>query len=242
VQAITQSAPDARHFQLLAELRDGLARAQPEIPSKYLADPGVQMLRSPVGELFAAHDELERALLATIGDDHRRVRLCLGNAIGAVPTVGAVRMLRTMRADMRAPDRLVIGVDLRGALTELEQLLDDRDGVCAAHHYGVLDMLNARYDADFDRQHLEYRVARRPGVNRVETRLKVRKAHDIRIDGVSAASFAKNDFISMSVRCTFTRSSLETLLNCVGLEVERWVADDAERYAIGVAVPLRREP
>jgi uncharacterized SAM-dependent methyltransferase len=252
VQTVTHSATDARHAALVAELRDGLARLQPEIPSKYLSDPNVQELRARVGEVFAQHHAVERSLLATIfptfavdgveqSNDGRRVFFCLANALGRGGTIGSVRVLRELRAVMRAHDRLVIGVDLRKSLPELERLLDDPDRANAAHHHGVLRMLNERFDADFADDRLEYRVVHRPELNRLETHVVARQPHTVTVAGVAAVSLKKRDSILMSMRCAFTRGSVEALLNGVGLELHAWVADDLDRYAVAVTTPMRRE-
>jgi uncharacterized SAM-dependent methyltransferase len=142
---------------------------------------------------------------------------------------------------MRGDDSLVIGVDLRNSLPELERLLDDPDGINAAFHQGVLFMLNERFDADFDAGSLTYRVLPRPELQRLETRMVARRSLEVRIGGAVALSLRKAGSILMSVRCTFTRNSLEALLNGVGLELTRWVSDDLDQYAVGVCVPMRRE-
>ena len=249
---VTHSASDAGRSALLAELRDGLARLQPEIPSKYLADPAVQALRARVGEVFAGRHAVERSLLATLlptfaptqdaqPNDGRRVFCCLANALGATTTVGAVRLLRDLRARMRTRDSLVIGVDLRESLLELQRLLQDQDGINAPFHRGVLTLLNERFDANFDESVFEYRVLPRKELYRLETHLVVRKAHEVSIAGTLVASLKKGDSVLTSVRCTFTRGSLEALLNGVGFELNQWAADDLAHFAVGVCVPMRRE-
>ena len=249
---VMHSAQDAPHAARLAELRDGLARLQPAIPSTYLSDPAVQHLRAGVGEVFAHHQSVERSLMGkvrppfTVGDESQRTDggqrfFCLANTLGGSTTVGSVRILRELRARMRAHDRLAFGVDLHNGLPELARLLDDPDGKNAALYRGVLTMLNERFDADFDESLLEYRVVHRPELNRLETHLVAGQAHPVTIGGAVAVSLKKRDSVLMSVRCTFTRSSLEALMNGVGLELDQWAADDLERYAVGIAVPMRRE-
>jgi uncharacterized SAM-dependent methyltransferase len=243
-RTVTRSGRDAGHTALLAELRDGLARLQAEIPAKFLSDPALHELQARVGEVFAHHQAVERSLVATVlpeFSDSRRVLLCLANALGRTTTVGCVRQLRELRAAMRAQDRLVIGIDLCDGLSELERLLTNADGENAALHRGVLRMLNERFDADFDEALLEYRVVCRPELRRLETGFVARRAHEVTIGGAVAVSLKKRESIVMSVRSTFTRNSLEALLEGVGLELEAWAADDGERYAVCVTVPMRRE-
>jgi uncharacterized SAM-dependent methyltransferase len=252
MQTVMRSAADAGYAALLAELRDGLARLQPEIPSKYLSDPAVQELRDSVGQLFAQRHSAERSLMATIlptfaeGEGSRspedaRVFFCLSNTLGRTTTVGSVRQLRERRAGMRGYDRLVIGVDLHDSLPELERMLDDRAGTNAALHRGVLTTLNERFDADFDERRLCYRVVHRPELHRLETRVVAREPHTVTIDGVEAISLRKHDSILMSVLCTFTRGSVEALMNGVGLEITQWASDDVAQYAVAVGAPMRRE-
>ena len=252
MQTVAHSAFDTRHTALLAELRDGLARLQPEIPSTCLSDPAVQDLRARVGEVFAQRHSVERSLTAMIlptlaagkespSPHGARVFFCLANALGCATTVGSVRLLRGLRAGMHAYDRLVFGVDLHESLPELQRLLNDPEGVSAALHRGVLSMLNERFDADFDDGRLEYRVVHRRELHRLETVLVARESHTITIGGVPAVSLRKRDSLLMSVRCTFTRSSIEGLLTGVGLELDQWTADDPAWYAVGVAIPMRRE-
>jgi uncharacterized SAM-dependent methyltransferase len=252
MKTVMHSAQEAPYAARLAELRDGLARLQPEIPSTYLSDPAVHDLRAGVGEVFAHHQAVERSLMGTVlpafafadesqWADGSRVFFRPANALGSSTTVGSVRMLRELRARMRTHDRLAFGVDLHNGLPELVRLIDDPDDRNAALHRGVLTMLNERFDADFDERLLEYRVVRRPELNRLETHFIARQAHPVTIGGAVVVSLKKRDSVLMSVRCTFTRSSLEALMNGVGLELDQWAADDLERYAVGIAVPMRRE-
>lgn len=251
MQAVSHSATDARHAALLAELRDGLARFQPEIPSRYLLDPAVQELRDRVGKVFAHRHAVEHGLMARLfptlkvdGDSsttNSRVFFCLGGALGRTTVVGSVRLLRAQRAAMRGGDRLMIGVDLHEAIPELTRLFADLDGANAALHTGILSMLNERFGADFDVARLEYRVVAEADSKRVETHVVARRPHTISIAGIPAVVLKRRQSIRVSMRSTFSRPSLEALVNAVGLTLEQWLSDESAGYAVAIATPMRRE-
>lgn len=249
MQAVSHSATDARHVALLAELRDGLARSQPEIPPRYLLDPAVQELRDRVGKVFGHRHAAERGLMARLfptlkeeGDSAAtgRVFFCMGGSLGRTTMVGSVRLLRAQRAAMRDGDRLMIGVDLHDAIPELTRLFADLDGVNAALHTGILAMLNERFGADFDVARLEYRVVAEADPKRVETHVVARRPQTISVAGMPAVVLKRRQSIRVSMRCTFSRSSLEALLRAVGLTLEQWLSDESAGYAVAIAGPMRR--
>src|SRR5688572_11941737 len=65
--AVVHQVTDAKRFALLAALRDGLARRQPELPARYLWAAGDATLREKVRALPERRlGEVERALFASM--------------------------------------------------------------------------------------------------------------------------------------------------------------------------------
>ena len=280
-------AVELRRSARLAELRDGLARRQPELPARYLWAVGTATWREQVRTLPEPWlGEVECALLASMpthrartivhllpklsggtrdslapliepGSVERYVQLdhplqlttalplpphlphprliaCLGNALGSTSTIGAVRLLRAVRAAMRIGDRLVLGLDLRADGVELERAHNDEGGALAAYCLSVMSAVNDELGTDFDVTRFRFQARYVSQLRRVEMLLVATKSHNVMVDGCPHA-FRKGDSILVAVNLSFTRSMLEGMFTGVGLEIVEWRSDGDQRFAVVTA-------
>ena len=156
-----------------------------------------------------------------------RLYLCLGNALGAVTAVGAVRTLRVFRSTMNPGDTLLLGLATRGTpgdagpSSHLDALkrIDDAFGS---------SLMGSRFDCE-SRYDAEQR--------RSETHLVARRAFEAEIPGVCDVRFKKGESIRTGVSCTFDRARTSAMLAGVGFTLQAWEANAPGTFAVASAVP-----
>ena len=165
-----------------------------------------------------------------------RVYLCLGNVLGSVTAVGAVRLLRTMRTTMTPSDSIVLGLAAnRGASGTA--VADDRFDAAASRHLAALGLLNSTAGAGFDLSRFDFRPTYDTENGRLETYLVARRAVDVEVPGICAIRFKKGESIRTSVSCRFDRSRVAAMLAGVGLTLREWTTDAEGRFVVALATP-----
>ena len=165
-----------------------------------------------------------------------RVYLCLGNVLGSVTAVGAVRLLRILRTTMTPSDGIVLGLEATHA-ESMAAISDGRLEAQAARHLNVLSLLNSTVGAGFDPSRFDYRSTYDPENRRLETHLVARKAFDVDVPGVCAVRFRKGESIRTSVSCVFDRNRVAAMMAGVGLSLVEWTSDTTGRYVVALSTP-----
>ncbi len=115
------------------------------------------------------HGDGERFHLEATGAGERRLVLYIGSSIGNFEPGEALRLLRRVRAGLKAGDGFLLGVDLVKHENTLLDAYDDAAGVTAAFNRNVLVRLNRELDANFN----PYRFAHCALWNRAESRIEM---------------------------------------------------------------------
>ena len=165
-----------------------------------------------------------------------RVYLCLGNVLGSVTAVGAVRLLRILRTTMAPTDSIVLGLEA-GPAASAAPASDARLEAQASRHLGVLRLLNSTAGAGFDLARFDYRSRYDPENRRLETHLVARRALDVDVPGVCAVRFRKGESIRTSVSCVFDQNRVGAMMAGVGLRLANWTSDTTGRYAVALSTP-----
>lgn len=165
-----------------------------------------------------------------------RVYLCLGNVLGSVTAVGAVRLLRTMRTTMTPSDSIVLGLAANQG-TSSATVADDQFDAAASRHLAALGLLNSTVGAGFDLARFDFRPTHDTENNRLETHLVARRAVDVEVPGVCAIRFKKGESIRTSVSCVFDRGRVAAMLGGVGLTLREWTTDAEGRFVVALATP-----
>jgi L-histidine N-alpha-methyltransferase len=165
-----------------------------------------------------------------------RVYLCLGNVLGSVTAVGAVRLLRILRTTMTPNDSIVLGLHASHA-ESAAGVTDAQVEAQASRHLNALSLINSTVSATFDLSRFDYRSSYDPENRRLETHLVARKALDVDIPGVCAVRFRKGESIRTSVSCVFDRNRVAAMMAGVGLTLTEWTSDTTGRYVVALATP-----
>lgn len=104
----------------------------------------------------------------------RRLVAFLGGTTGNLAPVQRSRFLRGLRDQLRPGEHLPLGADLVKSASVLVSAYDDAAGVTAAFNLNLLDVLNHRLAADFDRCGFDHVVVWDAEQEWIEMRLRAR--------------------------------------------------------------------
>ena len=159
----------------------------------------------------------------------------LGSTIGNFDPVGARALLRNVADAMRPGDRFLLGADLRKNPVVIEAAYNDRQGVTAEFNLNVLRVLNRDLGADFNLSKFEHRAFYDRTLHRIEMHLVSTDDQVVRIPGVGVVRFAGGESIRTEISCKYDRTSLSEMLGAAGMQIDRWISDSAQTYALVVA-------
>jgi L-histidine N-alpha-methyltransferase len=128
----------------------------------------------------------------------------------------------------------MMGADLVKDVRVLERAYNDSKGVTAAFNLNVLNVLNRELDADFDIAAFEHRAFFDAEQSRIEMHLVSRTDQVVTIPDAGEFGFAAGESIRTEISCKYTRQAVERMFHDAGLELEDWITDASEWYAIAV--------
>lgn len=187
---------------------------------------------TPVRADYAAGvGQLESALPSAGSRAHRLV-LMLGSNIGNLEHDAAARLLRRVRASMRAGEHLLVGFDVMKDPARLRAAYDDPEGVTAAFNLNLLARINRELGGDFDLtrwRHLATFDPRRPAM---ESWLLSTDRQTVRVLG-KTFEIGAWETIHTEISCKYRDAHLDAFARSAGLvEVGRWT--DARRDFVDV--------
>ena len=164
--------------------------------------------------------------LERIPVDGPRITAFLGGTIGNFQPAQRASFLRRVANLLDPEDRFLLGTDLVKDRATLELAYDDPKGVTAEFNLNVLEVLNTRLDANFDRAAFEH-VARWDADNLwMDIRLRSLRHQVIDIKGLDLqVAFAAGEEMRTEISTKFMRPGLESIYAEAGLEITDWWTD-----------------
>lgn len=224
------------------------ARAAGALRRCTLLDISPAALHPSVARLQAAYPEVH--VSGVVGDFLRdlpllgpgggRLLLFLGGTFGNLTPAEGRAFLARVAAILEPSDGFVLGLDLVKAPADLLAAYDDAQGVTAAFNRNLLQVLNARFGADFVPEDFAHRVRYDAPRARIEMRLRATRPVEVHIPSVAwRRRFAAGDEILTEISCKFDRGRFEALVAGSGLRVRRWYTGARERFALVELEPDR---
>ena len=159
----------------------------------------------------------------------------LGSTIGNFDPDGARALLQNVSNAMRPGDRFLLGADLRKDPAVIERAYNDAQGVTAEFNLNVLRVLNRELAADFDLSRFEHRAFYDRALHRIEMHLVSTDDQRVAIPGVGVVRFASGESIRTEISCKYDRAALDDMLGDAGLQIDRWITDGPQSYALVLA-------
>ena len=147
--------------------------------------------------------------------------------------------LAALRDRLRPGDHFLLGADLVKAVDVLLPAYDDAAGVTAAFNLNVLDVVNHRLSADFDRSAFAHVAAWDPVGEWIEMRLRSQSDQRVTVRALDLdVDFAAGEEMRTEISAKFRREGVETELASAGLRLDRWMTDP-NRDFVAVATGFR---
>ena len=176
--------------------------------------------------------------LALSDEPGPRLVAFLGSTIGNLDPAQRLAFYRTLSLALSGDDVLLLGADLVKDPDVLVRAYDDSAGVTAEFDKNVLHVLNRELSADFDPDAFDHVALWDADEERIEMRLRSRVAQTVKIPDLDLSlDFAQAEDLRTELSCKFRRESLTEELHEGGFTVRQWWTDDAERFALLLAVP-----
>jgi dimethylhistidine N-methyltransferase len=159
------------------------------------------------------------------GDGTRRLVLYIGSSIGNFDPAAAVELLRDVRKQLAAGDRLLLGVDMVKDLPTLLAAYDDAKGVTAEFNRNVLMRINRELDANFHPRCFRHKVRWNGELSRIEMHLEslIRQTVNIPALGLDV-SLRRGETIHTENSYKFTPKQLQAMMTRAGFRIqERWL-------------------
>jgi L-histidine N-alpha-methyltransferase len=165
----------------------------------------------------------------------RRLVAFLGGTIGNLAPAQRSRFLRGLRDQLRPGEHLLLGADLVKSTGVLVSAYDDAAGVTAAFNLNLLDVLNHRLSADFDRCGFDHVVVWDAEQEWIEMRLRARWPMVVHLPAAGlTVQFAAGEELRTEISAKFRRDQLGAELSEAGFAARGWWTDREDRFSVSL--------
>ena len=131
----------------------------------------------------------------------------------------------------------IIGIDLVKDTDTLIRAYDDEKGVTAAFNLNILTRLNRETGADFDLTKFKHEARWNVEKSRVEMHLLSTIDQNVKI-GTTTLVFAEGESIHTENSHKYTRESFEKIAAQSGWNINKFVTDEDQQFAIVALKPV----
>jgi L-histidine N-alpha-methyltransferase len=169
-----------------------------------------------------------------------RLVALLGGTIGNFPPGTRRNVLSKIGTLLGPEDRLLLGTDLVKDPHVIEAAYNDAAGITAEFNRNLLHVLNRALHADFRPESFEHVAFYDRRNEWVEMRLRATRAQSVYVADLDLrVEFAAGEELRTEISAKFTRAHIEADLEAAGLELERFLTDAEDLFAVTMARPVR---
>ena len=161
-----------------------------------------------------------------------RLILWLGSSIGNLDRSDAAAFLHDVRVNMKAADRLLVGIDLRKDRAVLEPAYDDAQGVTASFNLNLLVRINRELDGGFDLSAFRHRAIYNDDAGRIEMYLVSARDQTVAIGQLGlTVRFGAGEALLTEYSYKYSPSEIEALAAAARLHIEAQWQDAGRRFS-----------
>ena len=228
---LDQLPAEGSHYTALDVSESALRQAAEALVASY---PGLR-----VEAVRADFEQHLTAVLHERGTGPGRLVAMLGGTIGNLPPDQRGDFLAAVRAGLGLNDRFLLGADLVKSPRRLVPAYDDAAGVTAAFNLNLLEVLNQRLGADFDRDAFEHRAIWVEEHAWIEMRLRARQAVRVGFSDLDLeVTFEAGEELRTEISAKFTPQRLEQEFTEAGFGSDGWWSDPQGLYSLSLWKPL----
>ncbi|MBR7835004.1 L-histidine N(alpha)-methyltransferase [Actinospica durhamensis] len=212
-----------------------------DVSPSALEQAGAALIRDyPALTVAATVADFEADLTVPHDAPSPRLITFLGSTIGNLDPTERREFYDMLRADLGPADAFLLGADLVKDRDVLVRAYDDSQGVTAEFNKNVLHVINRELGADFDPDSFAHVALWNEEEERMEMHLRSRYAQTVKVRALDlSVDFAADELMRTEISCKFRRDGLTAELSDCGLDVRNWWTDEAEQFAVLLAVPSR---
>jgi uncharacterized SAM-dependent methyltransferase len=136
-----------------------------------------------------------------------------------------------MRNEMGDAGGILIGVDLKKDVAQMEAAYNDRAGVTAEFTLNMLARLNREIGSDFDLSAFRHHARYNPMAGRIETHIVSSREQQVKI-GSSKVGFRAEEVIQVEYSCKYSLEDFAALAGKAGLAVMRTWLDPQRMFSV----------
>ena len=162
----------------------------------------------------------------------------LGSTIGNFEPAERAAFLASLRAGLGERDTFLLGADLVKPAEILVPAYDDAAGVTAAFNLNVLDVLNHRLGADFDRAAFEHVAVWDEQNSWIEMHLRARRDVVVQLPDLGLqVEILQGESIRTEISAKFRRDGLTDELTAAGFVERGWWTDEQQWFSLSLWAP-----
>jgi dimethylhistidine N-methyltransferase len=167
--------------------------------------------------------------------DASKLILFLGSSIGNLELDVCKNFLRLLRNNISKRDRLLIGFDLKKDVKILEDAYNDKAGVTARFNLNLLRRINRELGGRFDINNFMHKAYYNEKYSRIEMHIISKIKQDVYIDALQGyVKFDEGESIHTENSYKFSIEDIESLINSVGLKVEKHYIDNKRWFDLAL--------
>jgi L-histidine Nalpha-methyltransferase len=181
--------------------------------------------------------DFERHLSAIPPGENRLVAF-LGSTIGNLHRERRAHLLAAIAGTLEQGDSFLLGVDLVKDPARIEAAYNDSRGVTESFVRNGLDAVNRELRADLDQELLAFEARWDPQREWMDIGFLAREPQDVAFAELDTViHLDAGEKLRLEVSTKFRREGIESELDAAGLRTVAWWADQAEEFALLLAVP-----
>lgn len=187
----------------------------PDVPMQPLCADFTKALRLPISPRAA----------------RRTVIYFPGSTIGNFDASEAATLLRKMRSEMGESGGILVGVDLKKDVAQLEAAYNDAAGVTAEFTLNMLAHVNRATGSDFDLARFRHRARYNPMAGRIETHIVSTAEQNVSV-GRQLVRFRDGEAMQVEYSCKYSLEDFAALAHRAGLEVRQVWLDPEGMFSV----------
>lgn len=165
-----------------------------------------------------------------------RMVMFIGSSVGNLGPVGALKLLKQVRAALQPGDSLLVGADVRKEPEIMLPAYDDVAGVTSVFELNALERLNRELHADFHLDGFKYRALWDAERSCIRMGLESLREQTVRIPPLDlVVRFGRGEFLQTERSYKWSVDEQEALLERAGFESRAVFRDPRRWFAVHLA-------
>ena len=190
----------------------------------------------PESQVVSIVGDFTKELMLGDFDFAKTLYLFLGSTIGNMSYGESKMFLERVVKIMKREDIFMLVIDLVKDVNIIHSAYNDSEGVTEEFNRNILDVINARLDADFVPNLFTHESVYNHKKHRIEMYLKSDIDQEVNLKKIGLKlKLIRGESICTEISRKYTREKVESLMSSAGMEMIEWLTDADSFFAIALA-------